>query len=375
MTAPTNEFPRETAGLPAASATATVELSDGDRFALRIAPVTKRIGDATVRMLAYNGSIPGPTLQGRAGLRDRRRRRERGRSGGDRPLARAAAGEPLRRHARDAGADPGRRQLHLPRPVPGPGRLLVPPAHPRGLRPGDGPLRQRPRRPVRPRLLGAGQPRARAHARRRPHRGRQGRAVQPRPRPRTPRWGASATCCSSPASRSWRSPRRHGEVVRLYLTNTANTRVFKVALPGARMKLVGGDSGRVRARGVRRGGRAGAVGARRRRRAVRDARRARRWSTARPTGPTRSPRSRSSEERGDAVAGERVRGAAQRPGADRRARTARAAARRAAGQDARVRRRDGHGRARRRPTARRLRAARCTPRSSATSPAAARSAA
>ena len=36
-----------------------------------------------------------------------------------------------------------------------------------------------------------------------------------------------------------------GEVVRLYLTNTANTRVFKVKLPGARMKLVGGDSGRV----------------------------------------------------------------------------------------------------------------------------------
>lgn len=36
-----------------------------------------------------------------------------------------------------------------------------------------------------------------------------------------------------------------GEVVRSYLTNTANTRVFKVALPGARMKLVGGDSGHV----------------------------------------------------------------------------------------------------------------------------------
>ena len=35
-----------------------------------------------------------------------------------------------------------------------------------------------------------------------------------------------------------------GEVVRLYLVNTANTRVFKVAIPGARMKLVGGDSGR-----------------------------------------------------------------------------------------------------------------------------------
>jgi FtsP/CotA-like multicopper oxidase with cupredoxin domain len=37
---------------------------------------------------------------------------------------------------------------------------------------------------------------------------------------------------------------RHGEVVRFYLTNTANTRVFNVGLRGARMKLVGGDSGR-----------------------------------------------------------------------------------------------------------------------------------
>ena len=38
---------------------------------------------------------------------------------------------------------------------------------------------------------------------------------------------------------------QRGEVVRFYLTNTANTRVFNVAVPGARMKLVGGDSGRV----------------------------------------------------------------------------------------------------------------------------------
>jgi hypothetical protein len=29
---------------------------------LAIAPVAKRVGDATTRMLAYNGSIPGPTL-------------------------------------------------------------------------------------------------------------------------------------------------------------------------------------------------------------------------------------------------------------------------------------------------------------------------
>jgi len=35
-----------------------------------------------------------------------------------------------------------------------------------------------------------------------------------------------------------------GEVVRLHLTNTANTRVFKIALPDVRMKLVGADAGR-----------------------------------------------------------------------------------------------------------------------------------
>jgi FtsP/CotA-like multicopper oxidase with cupredoxin domain len=36
-----------------------------------------------------------------------------------------------------------------------------------------------------------------------------------------------------------------GEVMRLYLTNTANVRRFAFRIPGARMKLVGGDSGRV----------------------------------------------------------------------------------------------------------------------------------
>jgi FtsP/CotA-like multicopper oxidase with cupredoxin domain len=35
-----------------------------------------------------------------------------------------------------------------------------------------------------------------------------------------------------------------GEVVRFYLTNTANTRVFNVAIMGATLKLIGGDSGR-----------------------------------------------------------------------------------------------------------------------------------
>jgi FtsP/CotA-like multicopper oxidase with cupredoxin domain len=59
----TIEFPRETEGLPEARKTELVELADGDEFELEIIPVKKRIGDATVRMLAYNGSVPGPTLK------------------------------------------------------------------------------------------------------------------------------------------------------------------------------------------------------------------------------------------------------------------------------------------------------------------------
>ena len=62
-----DQFPTDTTGLPTARASEVVELGDGDRFDLKIAPVAKRIGDATVRMLAYNGSIPGPTLKVREG--------------------------------------------------------------------------------------------------------------------------------------------------------------------------------------------------------------------------------------------------------------------------------------------------------------------
>jgi FtsP/CotA-like multicopper oxidase with cupredoxin domain len=38
-------------------------MANGQQFGVRIAPVKKRFGDAIVRMLAYNGSIPGPTLR------------------------------------------------------------------------------------------------------------------------------------------------------------------------------------------------------------------------------------------------------------------------------------------------------------------------
>lgn len=65
----TDRFPTEVSGLPESQPVETRELADGGRFDLRIAPVAMRIGPATVRMLAYNGSIPGPTLVVRQGSR------------------------------------------------------------------------------------------------------------------------------------------------------------------------------------------------------------------------------------------------------------------------------------------------------------------
>jgi FtsP/CotA-like multicopper oxidase with cupredoxin domain len=67
MTTSSDRFPTDVGGLPEAHTPGVVELADGDEFDLRITPVAKRLGDATVRMLAYNGSIPGPTLKVRQG--------------------------------------------------------------------------------------------------------------------------------------------------------------------------------------------------------------------------------------------------------------------------------------------------------------------
>ncbi len=48
MSTTSDQFPTEITGLPEAGAPELVELGDGDRFDLRIAPVAKRLGDATV---------------------------------------------------------------------------------------------------------------------------------------------------------------------------------------------------------------------------------------------------------------------------------------------------------------------------------------
>src|SRR4051794_2017109 len=61
--ATSDHFSTDTAGLVEAVGSEVIDLADGDETELRIAPVRKRIGDSTVRMLAYNGSIPGPTLR------------------------------------------------------------------------------------------------------------------------------------------------------------------------------------------------------------------------------------------------------------------------------------------------------------------------
>ena len=49
--------------VPEAAGVTTVELKDGDRYDLAITPVQKTIAGRTVKMFAYNGSVPGPTLR------------------------------------------------------------------------------------------------------------------------------------------------------------------------------------------------------------------------------------------------------------------------------------------------------------------------
>ena len=244
MTAPTRKFPRETAGLPAASATPVVELADGDRYALRIAPVTKRIGDATVRMLAYNGSIPGPTLRVPEGaelvvdienegdleatVHWHGLRLENRYDGthetqelipvGGRYTARVAFPDPgvywYHPHIReDYGQELG---LY--------GNCIVVPADPDYWPPVHRELALT----LDDVLIEDGQ--IAAFSRDETTYAAMGR------------FGNVLLVAGEP---ELALTAQAGEVVRLYLTNTANTRVFKVALPGARMKLVGGDSGRV----------------------------------------------------------------------------------------------------------------------------------
>jgi FtsP/CotA-like multicopper oxidase with cupredoxin domain len=240
----TATFPTDTAGLPEAVSAEVVELADGDTFELRIAPVAKRIGDDTVRMIAYNGSVPGPTLRVREGSElvvD---------VANESDLEATVHWHGLRLDNRYDGTHEtqapipvgGRFSYRISFPDPGVywyhphiredygqelgqyGNILVDPAEPDYWPPvhrellltlddvfvEDGKIA--PFSPDETTFAAMG------------------------------RYG-NVMLLAGETEPSFTA--RRDEVVRLYLTNTANTRVFNVALPGARMKLVGGDSGRV----------------------------------------------------------------------------------------------------------------------------------
>jgi FtsP/CotA-like multicopper oxidase with cupredoxin domain len=244
MSTTPDHFPTEVAGLPVARASELVELSDGDQFDLRIAPVAKRLGDATVRMLAYNGSIPGPTLKVQEGSEVvvnvenqgdmeatvhwhglRLENRYDGTHETQQPMT---VGETF--SARVTFPDPGLYWYHphiredYGQEMGLYGNVLVDPADPDYWPP----VNREVLLTLDDILLEDGR-------------------VAPFSRSETThaamgRFGDVLLVSGEP---DLSLPAKVGEVVRFYLTNTANTRVFRVALPGARMKLVGGDSGHV----------------------------------------------------------------------------------------------------------------------------------
>ena len=238
----TEHFPRATEGLPDASSPAVVELVDGDVFDLAIAPVAKTIGESTVRMLAYNGSIPGPTLRVHEGSKLIVRATNRG------DLEATVHWHGLRLANRYDGTHETQAPIgvgetftyEISFPDPGVywyhphiredygqelglyGNILVVPE-------------ERDYWPAADReflltlddiLIENGQvaafsPTETTHV-------------------AMGRFGNVMLVAGEPEL-TLRAIK--GEVIRLYLTNTANTRVFNVMVPGARMKLVGADSG------------------------------------------------------------------------------------------------------------------------------------
>jgi FtsP/CotA-like multicopper oxidase with cupredoxin domain len=244
MSTTSDSFPTAVAGLAEVRRPEIIELAHGDEFELRIAPVAKLLGDATVRMLAYNGSIPGPTLKVQEGSEITVEVVNEGDMEG------TVHWHGLRLDNRYDGTH----ETQMPIPVGGTftARVVFPDPgvywyHPHiredygkemGLygnvlvEPSDpdywSPVNREIVLTLDDILL-------------------EGDKVASFSRAETThsamgRFGEVLLVSGEP-DLSLSAQLR--EVVRLYLTNTANTRVFKAALPGARMKLVGGDSGHV----------------------------------------------------------------------------------------------------------------------------------
>jgi FtsP/CotA-like multicopper oxidase with cupredoxin domain len=241
----TESFPTDPSGLPEAGRPQLLELGPGDTLDLRVGPVAKRLGDTTVRMLGYNGSVPGPTLKVAQGSEIIVHVVNHG------DLDTTVHWHGLRLENKYDGVP---HETQEPIPVGGEFtyRVQFPDAglywyHPHiredytqelGLYanivvvPAEGgywpPVDRELVLTVDDLLVEEGRiapfsPAETSYA----AMGRFGNVflVGGEPDP------VLAV--------------RSGEVVRLWLTNTANTRVFNLAVPGARLKLVGGDSGRV----------------------------------------------------------------------------------------------------------------------------------
>jgi FtsP/CotA-like multicopper oxidase with cupredoxin domain len=237
-------FSTDTSDLEDCHAPALVELADGDSFDLRIAPVAKVIDGQRVRMLAYNGSIPGPTL-----------RVPQGSEIGVRVRNDADVEATVHWHGLRLGNayDGVPYETQPPIPIGGEftyrvrfldaglywyhphiredygldmglyGNLVVVPAE-------DDywpPVNREVVVTLDDVLVEDGHIAPFLHA-----------------GPTHVAMGRFGNVMLTGGETELRLEAHVGEVVRLYLTNTANTRIFNVALPGAHMKLVGGDSGR-----------------------------------------------------------------------------------------------------------------------------------
>ena len=238
-----DRFPTEAAGLPEAHAPELVELGGGDEVELRIAPVAKRVEESTVRMLAYNGSIPGPTLRVREGSELVVNVVNEG------DLEATVHWHGLRLDNRYDGTHEtqapipvgGSFSYRIQFPDPGVywyhphiredygqemglyGNILVVPAEPDYWPPAHRELLLT----LDDVLIEDGKV-----------------AAFSRTETTYAAMGRFGNVLLVGGESDLSLSVKRGEVVRFYLTRTANTRVFNVALRGARMKLVGGDSGR-----------------------------------------------------------------------------------------------------------------------------------
>lgn len=237
-------FTRETEGLPAATPPTAVRLQDGDAFELSIRFVRKRIGDAEVRMLSYNGSIPGPTMRVGQGSEvtvnvtnetdlqttvhwHGLRLENRYDGVPEETQAPIAPGGSFAYRLRFP--DPGlywyhphmredyAQEMGLYAPI------VVEPSDPSYWPPADRELTLT----LDDVLIEDGQ-----------------MAPFGRSGPNFVAMGRFGNVMLINGQKRFTGEAAVGEVVRLYLVNTANTRIFNFAVRDARMKLVGGDSGR-----------------------------------------------------------------------------------------------------------------------------------